>query len=102
MYTTKLRIVIRIINTSRGNCVITKDLVEALKNGKILGAGLDVLEYEKKSFEKLSINDEQSLNYLTNAKNVVITPHVAGWTFESKIKLVEVALKKIKNLINNK
>ena len=91
-----------LINTSRGNCVISKDLVEGLKNGKILGAGLDVLEYEKKSFEKLSINDEQSLNYLTNAKNVVITPHVAGWTFESKIKLVEVALKKIKNLINNK
>lgn len=91
-----------LINTSRGNCVISKDLVEGLKNGKILGAGLDVLEYEKKSFEKLSINDEQSLNYLTNAKNVVITPHVAGWTFESKIQLVEVALKKIKNLINNK
>ena len=45
-----------LINTSRGNCVITKDLVEGLKSGKILGAGLDVLEYEKKSFEKLSIS----------------------------------------------
>jgi D-3-phosphoglycerate dehydrogenase len=91
-----------LINTSRGNCIITKDLVEGLKSGKILGAGLDVLEYEKKSFEKLSISNNENLNYLKNSKNVIITPHIAGWTFESKIKLAEVAVKKIKKLINIK
>ena len=91
-----------LINTSRGNCIITKDLVEGLKSGKILGAGLDVLEYEKKSFEKLSISNNENLNYLKNSKNVIITPHIAGWTCESKIKLAEVAVKKIKKLINIK
>lgn len=91
-----------LINTSRGNCIITKDLVEGLKSGKILGAGLDVLEYEKKSFEKLSISNNENLDYLVSSKNVIITPHIAGWTKESKIKLAEVAVKKIKKLINIK
>ena len=91
-----------LINTSRGNCIITKDLVEGLKSGKILGAGLDVLEYEKKSFEKLSILKNENLDYLVSSKNVIITPHIAGWTKESKIKLAEVAVKKIKKLINIK
>lgn len=91
-----------LINTSRGNCIITKDLVEGLKSGKILGAGLDVLEYEKKSFEKLSISNNENLDYLVSSKNVIITPHIAGWTKESKIKLAEVAVKKIKKLITIK
>ena len=91
-----------LINTSRGNCIITKDLVEGLKSGKILGAGLDVLEYEKKSFEKLAISNNENLDYLVSSKNVIITPHIAGWTKESKIKLAEVAVKKIKKLINIK
>jgi len=91
-----------LINTSRGNCIITKDLVEGLKSGKILGAGLDVLEYEKKSLEKLSISKNENLDYLVSSKNVIITPHIAGWTKESKIKLAEVAVKKIKKLINIK
>ena len=91
-----------LINTSRGNCITTKDLVEGLKSGKILGAGLDVLEYEKKSFEKLSISNNENLNYLVSSKNVIITPHIAGWTKESKIKLAEVAVKKIKKLITIK
>ena len=90
------------INTSRGNCVITKDLVERLKCGKILGAGLDVLEYEKKSFEKLSTVYTEPLKYLINSKNVIITPHIAGWSKESKIKLAKVAVKKIKKLIKIK
>ncbi len=91
-----------LINTSRGKCIITKDLVEGLKSGKILGAGLDVLEYEKKSFEKLSISNNENLNFLVSSKNVIITPHIAGWTKESKIKLAEVAVKKIKKLLNIK
>ena len=90
-----------LINTSRGNCVIVDDLVKGLKSEKVLGVGLDVIVFEKKSFEKLSINknEQSSLNYLNNSSNVILTPHIAGWTHESKIGLVKVALEKIKNLI---
>ena len=90
-----------LINTSRGNCVVVDDLIKGLKIGKVLGAGLDVIEFEKKSFEKLSINenDQSSLNYLNNSSNTILTPHIAGWTHESKIELVKVALEKIKKLI---
>ena len=93
-----------LINTARGSCVNTSDLVDGLKKGKILGAGLDVLEYEKKSFEKLSGNliENENLQFLKNSKNVILTPHIAGWTNESKIELVKIALKKIKKLIARK
>ena len=90
-----------LINTSRGNCVVVSDLIKGLKSGKVLGAGLDVIEFEKKSFEKLSVdqNHQSSINYLNNSSSVILTPHVAGWTHESKIGLVKVALEKIKKLI---
>ena len=93
-----------LINTARGSCVNTSDLVDGLREGKILGAGLDVLEYEKKSFEKLSGNliEDENLQFLKNSKNVILTPHIAGWTNESKIELVKIALKKIKKLIGRK
>ena len=84
------------INTARGNSVVTTDLVEGLKSGKILGAGLDVLEYEKLSFETL-FEDEKptAFEYLLNAENVLLTPHIAGWTFESHEKLAQVIVDKI-------
>ena len=65
---------------------------------------MDVLEYEKKSFERLStdITEKANFQYLINSKDVILTPHIAGWTQESKIKLVKVALKKIKKLISKK
>lgn len=91
-----------IINTARGKSVTTLDLVEALKKEKILGAGLDVLEYEKKSFENLFQKKETSndmpeaFEYLINAKNVILSPHVAGWTIESKEKLAQTIVDKIK------
>jgi D-3-phosphoglycerate dehydrogenase / 2-oxoglutarate reductase len=89
------------INTARGNSVNTENLVEALKVGKILGAGLDVLEYEKLSFEKLdNSNIPEPLQYLHEAKNVILTPHIAGWTVESKVKLAQVIVDKIKTLYN--
>jgi D-3-phosphoglycerate dehydrogenase / 2-oxoglutarate reductase len=86
------------INTARGKSVVTKDLVNALKSGKILGAGLDVLEYEKASFENLFKNKSmpEAFQYLIIAKNVVLTPHVAGWTIESKEKLAQTIVDKIK------
>lgn len=85
------------INTARGNSVVTEDLVKALQNGKILGAGLDVLEYEKSSFEQLfeDGNLPPAFAYLTKAKNVILSPHVAGWTQESKVKLAQTIVDKI-------
>ncbi len=88
-----------LLNTARGKSVVTKDLVSALKNGKILGAGLDVLEYEKASFENLfsKNNMPEAFNYLINAENVLLSPHVAGWTVESKQKLAQTIVDKIKH-----
>jgi D-3-phosphoglycerate dehydrogenase len=88
------------INTSRGNNVVTADVVKALKSGKILGAGLDVLEYEKLSFENLFIDTEKpkAFEYLLQADNVLLTPHIAGWTFESHEKLAQTIVDKIKGL----
>ena len=86
-----------LINTARGKSVVTEDLVEALKNGKILGAGLDVLEYEKSSFESLFSSEMPApMKYLIQAPNVILSPHVAGWTVESKIKLAQTIVDKIK------
>ena len=86
------------INTARGKSVVTEDLVSALKTGKILGAGLDVLEYEKASFESLFHSEHmpEAFQYLIKAKNVLLTPHVAGWTIESKEKLAQTIVAKIK------
>jgi D-3-phosphoglycerate dehydrogenase len=92
------------INTARGKSVVTKDLVSALKSGKILGAGLDVLEYEKASFEDMftknvtssAVEMPQAFQYLIKADNVILTPHVAGWTVESKEKLAQTIVDKIK------
>lgn len=87
-----------LLNTARGKCVITADLVMALKSGKILGAGLDVLEYEKSSFEQLFTDNEipEALQFLLKAENVLLSPHVAGWTVESKEKLAQTIVNKIK------
>ena len=86
-----------LINTARGTSVVTKDLVAALKSGKILGAGLDVLEYEKASFENLFSDDKMpdAFTYLINSENVLLSPHVAGWTIESKEKLAQTIVDKI-------
>lgn len=87
-----------LINTSRGKNVVTADLAEALKSGKVLGAGLDVLEYEKLSFETLFEADSipDAFQYLLDSENVILSPHIAGWTFESHVKLSQVIVDKIK------
>jgi len=87
-----------LINTARGKSVVTEDLVSALQTGKIKGAGLDVLEYEKSSFENLFVDTNEmpeALRYLLQANNVLLTPHVAGWTTESKEKLAQTIVDKI-------
>lgn len=88
-----------LINTARGKSVVTTDLVAALQSGKILGAGLDVLEYEKLSFETLFEGEKpEAFDYLLHANNVILTPHIAGWTIESKEKLAQVIVNKIISL----
>ncbi len=87
-----------IINTGRGKSIVTEYLVNALKSGKILGAGLDVLEYEKSSFENLFLDNKLpgAFQYLITSNNVLLSPHVAGWTVESKTKLAQTIVDKIK------
>ena len=85
-----------LFNTARGKSVVTSDLVSALKTGKILGAGLDVLEYEKSSFETLFTSEiPTDLKQLLTFENVILSPHVAGWTVESNIKLAQTIVDKI-------
>ncbi|MGB1312400.1 MAG: 2-hydroxyacid dehydrogenase [Bizionia paragorgiae] len=85
------------INTARGKSVVTEDLALALKNGAVLGAGLDVLEYEKASFESLfSSHMPEAFQYLIASENVILSPHVAGWTVESKERLAQTIVDKIK------
>ena len=87
-----------LLNTARGKCVVTRDLVAALKSGKIKGAGLDVLEYEKLSFEDLFEEEQMpaEFKYLINSERVILSPHIAGWTEESKVKLAQTIVDKIK------
>ena len=89
---------IYLINTARGSAVVTKDLVEALKSRKVLGACLDVLEYEKASFENFFSEKNtlpEAFQYLIASDKVLLSPHVAGWTIESKFKLAETIVRKI-------
>lgn len=86
------------LNTARGKSVVTAHLVQALVQGKILGAGLDVLEYEKSSFEHLFTNEKEmpeALQELMVLENVLFSPHVAGWTIESHEKLATTIADKI-------
>ena len=82
-----------LINTARGKCVRTEDLVEALEEGKVGGACLDVFENEKPQ----SFTDQEKALYerLHRLENVILSPHVAGWTVESKRLLAEILLEKI-------
>ena len=85
-----------LVNTARGKNVKTDALVNALKEGKVKAAALDVLEFEKSSFEKLDFVNED-LNYLLNSEKVIITPHIGGWTVQSKEKLAQIIVDKIIN-----
>lgn len=89
-----------LINTARGSAVETSDLVDALQSGKILGACLDVLEYEKSSFENFFENENlpAAFQYLISSDKVLLSPHVAGWTVESHLKLATTIADKIEEL----
>ena len=88
-----------LINTARGKSVDTRALVDAMQSGKIKGACLDVLEYEKSSFENLFAQPlPAELNYLLKSEKTVLSPHIAGWTHESHHRMAEALLEKIASL----
>ncbi len=85
-----------LVNTARGKNVKSEALVKGIKSGKIKAAALDVLEYEKASFEHLDLVNED-LEYLLQSEKVIITPHIGGWTIQSKEKLAQFIVDKIVN-----
>ena len=91
---------IYLINTSRGLCVNTSDIISGMKNGKIKGICMDVLEYETSCFKNLKLEKiaSKNLKYLNNSKNVILTPHIAGLTKESELKISQVLFQKITKL----
>ena len=93
-----------LINTARGSAVNSDALVAGLESGKVLGAGLDVLEYESTSFQSI-FNTKQlpsALSYLLQADNVLLSPHVGGWTLESHKRLATTLVAKIKHQFSSK
>ena len=87
-----------LINTAKGKIIRTTDLVKNLVSGKVTGVALDVLEYEDSSFETISGNLPPELSYLMTSDQVILTPHIAGWTHESNVKLATVLVEKIRKL----
>ena len=84
------------INTARGLSVVTKAIVDGIKAQSILGACLDVSEYESSTFTKLETESlPEDLAYLYGSDKVVLTPHIAGWTHEAKFKMADYLVKKI-------
>lgn len=85
-----------LLNAARGPVLKTSALVDALRTAKVVAAGLDVIEYEETSFEVTrKMTDNADFRYLSQCDNVIMSPHIAGWTVESKIKLAQVLLDKI-------
>jgi len=85
-----------VVNTARGLVLNTADLVKNMESGKVRGAALDVLEYEEQSFDSWNFNDLPApFHYLIQAPNVVLAPHIAGWSFESKEGHARVLAEKI-------
>lgn len=87
-----------LVNTARGKNVKTSSLVEGLKSGKVKAACLDVLEFEKASFENILAAENPDLDYLLNSEKVIVTPHIGGWTIQSKTKLAQFIVDKILQL----
>ncbi|XOV65959.1 MAG: NAD(P)-dependent oxidoreductase [Fluviicola sp.] len=95
-YFKKFQKPIYVVNLARGKIIETKALVAGLESNKILGACLDVLEYEKSSFESFfDQNLDPTFQYILNSEKVILSPHVGGWTHESYFKLSDVLATKI-------
>tara|TARA_B100001939_G_scaffold211406_1_gene181875 strand:- start:1778 stop:2710 length:933 start_codon:yes stop_codon:yes gene_type:complete len=91
----KMRKPFWIINTSRGKVVSLEDLKWGIEKNIIFGAGLDVIELEDYSFEKVTFEKNKILNFFLKSEKVIITPHIAGWTYESHHKLAKTIVDKI-------
>ena len=91
----KMRKPFWIINTSRGKVVSLEDLKWGIEKNIIFGAGLDVIELEDYSFEKVTFEKNKILNFFLKSEKVIITPHIAGWTYESHHKLAKTIVEKI-------
>jgi D-3-phosphoglycerate dehydrogenase len=87
------------LNMSRGKLVDTSALIEGINEKKVLGACLDVLENE--NLNLLTNQEQQCFQQLVKMENVLLTPHIAGWTYQSKIKIAQVLATKIKNTLFN-
>ena len=90
----KFRKPIRLINTSRGKCLVTKDLMQAIESGRVISAALDVLEFESLSFEHFQL-EADLLQKLRSDDRILLSPHIAGWTKESNLKMAQILVDKI-------
>ena len=88
-----------LINTSRGPILKTADLEKNIRSGKIIGVALDVLEFEDASFENIAGKWPGELDFLLKSDKVILSPHIAGWTHESHIKLSRVLVEKIRKIL---
>jgi D-3-phosphoglycerate dehydrogenase len=101
-YLAKFKKPIYVINTARGKCLNTADLADGLKTGKVLGACLDVLEYETVSFESIDpATLPEAFKYLIDSDKVVLTPHIAGWTHDSNYKMSKLIAQKISKVLKD-
>jgi len=85
-----------LINTSRGKVLRTADLLRALNEGKVIDAALDVFENEK--LNSLNESEKKDFEELISENRILLTPHIAGWTHESKKRIAEVLLEKIRTI----
>ncbi|MCB0819250.1 MAG: hydroxyacid dehydrogenase [Bacteroidetes bacterium] len=84
----------RLINTARGKCLVTQDLIASIESGQVISAALDVLEFESLSFEHFELHQDL-LEKLKNEERLLLSPHIAGWTIQSNIKMAEILVQKI-------
>jgi len=103
VFFSKFKKPIYFINTARGKCLKTEDLVEAIKAKKVLGACLDVIEYETISFESIPNNQlPDAFKFLVNSDKVILSPHIAGWTHESNYKMSKLIADKMIEVFRTK
>jgi D-3-phosphoglycerate dehydrogenase len=95
-FITKFKKNIYLINVCRGGVLNMPQIIDNIDSGKIIGACFDVLENEK--LLNLSNPQQKDFDYLINKQNVVLSPHIAGWTFESYEKIAQTILSKLTNL----
>lgn len=89
-----------LINTARGQCLNTAEVVAAMKRGQVQGVCLDVIEYEKKSFESLATHTlPEPMQYLLQCDQAVLAPHIAGWTHESNYKMSRLVAERLLQMI---